>query len=206
MIQIASAKAPFTKPSLAFQAVTALVRAEAMGLLPRGELFEALDLDALKRVIKHVHRAGIGRAIHLDVPDGGADEGPALERQLRQLNAALEESPAPKYEWNRLADVLGADLLARLIGVSVASVRRYRAAVRSTPDDVAARLHFLTLLVGDLSGAYNDIGVRQWFERKRAQLNGCAPAQLLKGVWDTNAPGPVRVRELARALTGSPAT
>src|SRR5215471_2071409 len=73
-------------------------------------------------------------------------------------------------------------------------------AARSTPDDVAARLHFLSLIVGDLSGAYNEIGIRQWFGRKRAQLDGRAPLGWRKPHWDPRQPGPRRVQGLARAL------
>jgi len=43
MIQIGSAKAPFTSPRVAFQAVTAFGRADAMGLLPTDEHIETLD-------------------------------------------------------------------------------------------------------------------------------------------------------------------
>jgi hypothetical protein len=49
MIQIESAGAPFNSPRLAFQAVTALVRAEAIGLLPPGERIETLDLSSFRR-------------------------------------------------------------------------------------------------------------------------------------------------------------
>ena len=121
-----------------------------------------------------------------------------VERPLSSL--------APAYEWTRLADVLGLDHLARLLGISATSVRRYKAAARTTPDDVAARLHFLALVVGDLSGAYNDIGIRQWFDRRRAQLGGRAPAERLAGGWKPTAPGPTEVRDLARSLSASPAT
>jgi hypothetical protein len=40
--------------------------------------------------------------------------GPELERTLQRLNTALEESPAPEFEWNRLSVVLGLELLSRL--------------------------------------------------------------------------------------------
>lgn len=206
MIQIISAREPFTTPRLAFQAITALGRADAMGLLPAKERFEVLDLAALRRVIRHVHRAGIARTITLGLNGDSADQIPALERALQHLNLALAESPAPEFEWRRLADLLGIDLLARLVGISLTSVRRYRAAARTTPDEVAARLHSLTLIVGDLSGAYNDMGIRQWFDRKRAQLGDRAPAELLRGAWHPGAPGPAQVQSLARSLTASPAT
>lgn len=206
MIQITSSKGALRNPRLAQQAVAALGRADAMGLLPRKERIESLDLPALRTVLKHVHRAGIGRAVQAAISSELAEDASALEHLLSQLNTALEESPAPEYEWGRLTDILGIELLAKLLGVSPTSVRRYKAAARSTPDEVAARLHLLTMIVGDLSGAYNDIGIRQWFARKRAQLGGRPPAEFFGRDWDPKDTGPVQVRELARALTASPAT
>jgi hypothetical protein len=206
MIQIESARAPFTSPRVAFQAVTALGRADAMGLLPADEHIEILDLPSFRKIVRHIHRAGIARNIRLELNDHAANSGPNLERTLEHLNLALEESPAPKFEWNRLTDVLGLELLSRLLGISASSIRRYKATARITPDEVAERLHFLSLIVGDLSGAYNEIGIRQWFERKRAQLDGRAPLDWLKPRWKPTQPGPRRVQDLARALLASPAT
>ena len=203
MIQIESAKAPFTSARVAFQAVTALGRADAMGLLPADEHIETLDLASFRRAVRHIHRAGIARNIQLELVDAS---GPNLERTLEHLNLALEESPVPEFEWNRLTDVLGLELLSRLLGISASSIRRYKAAARTTPDDIAERLHFLSLIVGDLSGAYNEIGIRQWFERKRAQLDGRTPLDCLKAPWKPVGPGPRRVQDLARALVASPAT
>lgn len=203
MIQIESTKAPFTSPRVAFQALTALGRADAMGLLPVDEHIETLDLPSFRKALRHIHRAGIARNIQLDSTDASA---PNLERTLEHLNLALDESPVPEFEWNRLAEVLGLELLGRLLGISGSSVRRYRANARSTPDEVAERLHFLSLVGGDLAGAYNEIGIRQWFERKRAQLDGRTPSDWLKGRWKPSQPGPRRVRDLARALVASPAT
>lgn len=202
MIQIESAKAPFTSPRVAFQAVTALGRADAMGLLPADERIETLDLSSFRKAVRYIHRVGIARNIPLDLTEAG----PHLERTLEQLNLALEESPVPEFEWNRLTEVLGLELLSRLLGLSVSSIRRYRANARNTPDEVAERLHFLSLVVGDLAGAYNEIGIRQWFERKRAQLEGRTPMDWLKGRWKPAQPGPRRVQDLARALVTSPIT
>jgi hypothetical protein len=203
MIRIESAKAPFTSPRAALQAVTALGRADAMGLLPAGEDIETLDLPSFRKAVRHIHRAGIARNIQLDIMDPSS---PNLELTLEQLNLALEESPVPEFEWNRLAEVLSLELLARLLDISLSSVRRYRANARATPDDVAERLHFLSLVAGDLAGAYNEIGIRQWFERKRAQLEGRTPLDWLKGRWKPAQPGPRRVQDLARALAASPLT
>ena len=203
MIQIESARAPFTSPRLAFQAMTALGRADAMGLLPADEHIQTLDLISFRKAVRHILRAGIARNIQLDLTDAS---GSNLERTLEHLNMALEESPVPEFEWNRLAEVLGLELLGRLLGISATSIRRYRANARTTPDDVAERLHFLSLVVGDLAGAYNEIGMRQWFERKRSQLDGRTPLDFLKGRWKPAQPGPRRVQDLARALVASPAT
>jgi hypothetical protein len=134
------------------------------------------------------------------------DEPKLLEQYLDQLTEALEASPVPQLEWKRLSRVLGIEILDRLLGVSAASIRRYTRTTRATPDEVAARLHWLALIVGDLSGAYNEIGIRQWFDRKRVQLGGRAPARLLAGRWNPYDPGPQRVRNLAHALVDSPAT
>jgi hypothetical protein len=205
MIQIESARGPFGTPRVAFQAITALWRADAMGLLPAAERIETLDVASFRKAVRHIHRAGIARTIQLELSQELENSGSGLERMLKQLNLALEESPAPEFEWNRLTEVLGLELLSQLLGISASSVRRYSAATRSTPDDVADRLHFLSLIVGDLSGAYNEIGVRQWFARKRAQLGGRAPSHFLKGRWQPGQPRPRQVQDLARALVASPA-
>jgi hypothetical protein len=206
MIQIESARPPFTSARIVFQAVTALGRADAMGLLPAGEHIETLDLPSFKKAIQHIHRAGIARNVPVALGHGFMNSEPELERILERLNAAHEESPAPEFEWNRSTEVLGLELLARLLGISASSIRRYKAAARTTPDDVADKLHFLTLIVGDLSGAYNEIGIRQWFERKRAQLDGRTPMECLKARWKPDHTGPRLVQDLARALVASPAT
>ena len=203
MIQIESVKAPFTSPRIAFKAVTALARADAMGLLPADEHIATLDMPSFRKAVRHIHRAGIARNIQLELSDPSAS---GLERTLEHLNLALEDSPVPEFEWNRLTDVLGLDLLSRLLGISPSSIRRYKVAARTTPDTIAEKLHFLSLIVGDLSGAYNEIGIRQWFERKRAQLDGRTPLDSLKSRWNPAQPGPRRVQDLARALVASPAT
>ena len=98
------------------------------------------------------------------------------------------------------------DLLTRLLGISQSSARRYISGNRSTPDAIAARLHFLAFVVGDLGGAYNEIGVRRWFDRPRESLDGGTPAQALGSEWSPGDDGPRRVRDLACVSTSSPAT
>ena len=130
----------------------------------------------------------------------------AIARDFRRLDALLEESPLPDTEWPRLVQIFDRDRLAALVGVSSASAGRYERGERTTPDEVAARLHVLALVVGDLTGAYNTIGVRRWFDRPRSALEGRTPAEVLAGAWQPEAEGPARVRELARSLVDSPAT
>ena len=102
-----------------------------------------------------------------------------LSALLERINEALDESPAPAHEWRVLQGTLGLELLARLLGISHSSARCYLSGSRPTPDTVAVRLHFLAFVVGDLAGAYNDIGVRRWFDRPRKRLDGGTPAQTL---------------------------
>jgi len=154
---------------------------------------------------RHLAKAGIGRHFAHDLVEPSWSDATKLEKLLAQLTDALEESPVPTHEWHRLADVLGVDELARLLGISPSSVRRYKAHAR-TPDHVAARLHCLALIVGDLAGAYNDIGIRRWFVRARTLLDNRSPAQLLRGEWSPNDPGPRKVRDLAKTLVTAPAT
>lgn len=129
-----------------------------------------------------------------------------LRLLLNRMNEALEGSPIPNREWPRLVDLLGRHLLSELIDVSLPSIRRYQKGDRKTPDAVAARLHYLALLVGNLAGAYNEIGIRRWFERKRHQLSERSPLQVLGKEWSPEDEGPARVRQLAESLTTSPAT
>ena len=121
---------------------------------------------------------------------------------LGRLDGALAGSPVPGRELAALQRVLGPEPLAALLGVSVVSLRRYVAGERPAPDVVAARGHLLALVVSDLAGTYNDTGIRRWFERPRAQLEGRSPAQALGARWDPDDPTAVRVAALAAALVG----
>lgn len=115
---------------------------------------------------------------------------------------ALEEPPTPTRDILTLERLLGADQLARLVGVSAASLYRYRSGGHPSPSLIAARAQFLAVLVSELAGTYNEKGIPRWFERRRNLLDGKSPAELLSGDWDPDEPGPQRVRELTRALSG----
>jgi hypothetical protein len=77
-----------------------------------------------------------------------------------------------------------------------------------TPQDVAERLHWLALIVGDLLGSYNDYGIRRWFERKRTALGGRSPREVLElvGDWSPDDPKVAKVRDLAASLAALGAT
>ncbi len=203
-LQIQSVQSPFDDPRLAEAAIGALSRADAMGLLP--EQITCLDNSAMEELETGMSEAGIGQAILSELHRLPFSDSVRLTALLERINEALDESPAPTYEWRTLHSTLGLSLLAELLGISQSSVRRYLSGNRSTPDTVAARLHFLAFTVGDLSGAYNSIGVRRWFSRPRKRLDGHSPAQFLTDHWLPDDENPLRVRELARSLVSSPIT
>lgn len=126
-----------------------------------------------------------------------------LASRARRLLVAIDGSPMPDLEWPAVIAVLGEDLSGRLVGVSASSVHRYRTGERSVPDPVAERLHVVAQIVSDLSGSYNDFGIRRWFDRPRAQLDGSTPSGLLRGTWGPDDEPVCRVRELAQALVGA---
>ena len=64
----------------------------------------------------------------------------------------------PAFEWPAMVELFGVERLAALLGVSVASLRRYAKEERPTPDVVAARLHLLARIVAELRGAYSEVG------------------------------------------------
>ncbi len=180
-------------------------RAEAMGLVER-DLEGPGDLKAVRHLANQARKAGIAAATAAALNNVEAPTREELAALLRTMIEALEASPVPRFEWGGLARVFDAEQLAALLNVSISSLKRYQSGDRTTPDPIAARLHFLALVVGDLAGSYNDIGVRRWFERRRTRLDGRAPAQLLSGEWDPDEAGPLRVRELAQGLVSLSAT
>lgn len=206
IVRIRSVQGPFDDPVVAHLAVAVLTRAEAMGLLPPKEAIERLDMHTFRRLVEGIAQAGIGNGLLPDLAASSSPNPRQLAVTLQKLNEALDASPMPTCEWAGVNGVLGGDVLASLLGISSSSVRRYLSGSRATPDGIAARLHFLALVIGDLAGAYNDFGVRRWFQRPRKLLGSRSPAQLLDGTWQPEDPGPQRVRDLAAALVSSPAT
>jgi hypothetical protein len=172
-----------------------------MGLIePDPSVGSGVDVGAVRHLAAQVRQAGIASGAAAALNNVEPPSGDELASLLRTMIAALEASPVPRFEWSGLARVLDAEQLASLLAVSLSSLNRYQSGERDTPDSIAARLHFLALVIGDLAGSYNDVGIRRWFGRKRTALGGRAPAQILTGDWDPEDAGPARVRELAREL------
>jgi hypothetical protein len=205
-LQIRSVHDPVATPGASRAAVEALKLMDAMGLLEAEKDIEVLDLETVRAMAQRAAGAGIGESAAVALRTRTKPQSQDVEAALETLRAALEASPVPEFEWPSLIELFGAEQLAGLVGVSVASLRRYAGGSRPTPDAVAARLHLLAQLTADLRGAYSEVGVRRWFERKRTQLDGLAPRDILKSDWDPDATGPQEVRALARSLAGASAT
>jgi hypothetical protein len=187
-----------TEAEIARLVVEAARRAEAMGIVEPG--IARLEAESIRQLAGKVRGAGVAMSA-ADVLHNVAHPSPEhVAALLEMIVAALEASPVPRFEWKGVARVFPLEDLAALLDVSVSSLKRYQAGDRDTPDEVAARLHFLALVLGDLAGSYNDIGIRRWFQRKRSQLDGRSPAAMLGGSWDPEDAGPQRVRQLARNL------
>lgn len=185
-----------------FLAVRIVSLAELLGLTPPSR--EAgVDREQVLAAMNAFATAGVGRR---SASLGRRLEPGPLAAALRESLSAIEDSPLPAYEWHALIEMLGEDVLAKLVGTSVSSVRRYRSGERPTPDDIAWRLHTVTLVAADLLGSYNTFGIRRWFQRSRSALGGASPGELLAGNWSPDDNPVQRVRSLASALLGSPAT
>lgn len=211
-IQINPDSAPSVNRRLHERLLTLLTRASAMGVLA-GATVTQIDAQAVQRVLTALHKQGlIGAAPVALAPL--LKKGPALldaataERMadsVEQLVAVLDESPAPASEWAPMRAVFGDEVLGDLLGIAPASLRRYAAAERGTPQATAERLHWLAIVVSDLAGSYNDFGMRRWFERPRTQLGGKSPRALLGARWTPDDKSAQQVRKLAATLSGAPA-
>lgn len=203
---MASKSNPLDDGVVAHAAAEAVRKAHAVGLIERSPDFPELTYPDVQNTASLVREAGIATSAAALVERRDPPAAAELTRALRDIDARLEESPLPDTEWPRLVGILEPDQLAALVGISASSLARYGKSERRTPDDVAARLHFLALVAGDLAGAYNALGIRRWFQRPRTALAGRTPASLLRGAWTPDGEGARRVRALARALVTSPGT
>jgi uncharacterized protein (DUF2384 family) len=166
----------------------------------------AFDQATARRLVARAREAGVARTPPITWTNVAPPSPEELAELVRLIIAALEGSPVPKAEWPSLSRVFDAEQLSRLLGISLSSLRRYQSGSRETPDAIAERLHFLALVVADLAGSYNEIGIRRWFERPRTALGGKPPASLLAGEWHAEGVGAQKVRQLAKSLVAFSAT
>lgn len=200
-IRISAVSSPFDLPRLIGPTMDLLRRALALGLLPDREPVERLDMALVRGIAQEASAAGVGRDAAAGIL-GRKSSNERLARFIERLDEAMIESPLPERELRELGRVFDLDGLAALSGTSSVSLRRYLSGARRVPDAVAERLHWLALVVGDLLGAYNEIGARRWFERPRSTLGERRPSDILRGAWSPSDPEVGRVRELAAALAG----
>jgi hypothetical protein len=203
-LQIRSVRAPLDDPDTAEAAVDVLKAMEAMGLLV--DDVDELTLDVVRSVATRAAEVGVGESAAASLRSTASRSPDRAAAALRELQRALEGSPLPAFEWPAMIELFGVERLAELVGVSVASLRRYAADQRPTPDVVAARLHLVARIVAELRGAYSEVGVRRWFERTRSLLGGTTPDSVLSGEWDPDGVDAERALALARSLTASPTT
>ncbi len=165
-----------------------LGRSQTMGFCPEaaGE-YHRLDAALLDELAACLQAAGVASepAARLRAGIGRRRGARVSADDLRAVVEALDASPMPEGEWGPARELLGDELLARLVGgVSQSSLRRYAGGTRQAPDDVAWRLHVVARILAALLGSYNAYGVRRWFERRRSALGGLAPVQVLETARD----------------------
>lgn len=182
-------------------AIDLVLKADAMGLLTKRIDTLHLQLDDIVQVAKDITAHNIGLRVVLSPERWREYSSEDLRKKLLALVEVLEDSPLPDTEWARLTEAISDDILAKLLVISDQSVRRYASGERTTPEEVVARLHFLCLVVGDLRGAYNEDGVRNWFRRPRKTFGDRTPLDLLgKAPWSPADKGPVLIRNFSRSL------
>ena len=201
--RIMSIEDPFRSPEVASLCFRLLSRAQVMGFLPaEGPEEMRLDRELVGRVGARLARAGVAQEPALLLADAVDGDERIADALLRTI-AAVDASPHPEGEWAPARELLGDELLARLVRASPSSLRRYAGGVRPTPDAVAWRLHAVARILAALVGSYNAYGVRRWFQRPRAALDGHAPAELVAAARDEEDAGLTRVLALADSLTGA---
>lgn len=186
-----------------------VTRSAAMGVLS-GAPVTHLDARTVARLVGALQRVGVGHdagiALAPLTQDGVTEIDPQAARRaeagLDRLDDALEASAVPELEWPAMRAIFDDEALVTLLDIAPSSLRRYASGERATPDEVAARLHWVALVVGDLAGSYNAFGIRRWFVRPRAQLDGKSPRELLGAAWSPDGEAAARVRALSRALVG----
>jgi hypothetical protein len=196
-IQVTSVVHPFDESPLGTRTAEVFRRADSMGLL-HGPIDE-LSATSLRSVAQQLSSFGLATDVagRLRAADPSRAD---LTAYVDAASEALDQSPVPTAELTKLNALLGAELLAKLIHIGSASLLRYQKGERTTPDEIAARAHYLTKIVAHLEGTYNEFGVRRWFQRSRSRLEGQSPAESLAIAWSPNDSRARDVQALAESL------
>ena len=205
-LQIESIEAPLLESAQAASLALSLVaRAQTMGFLPLREGRVELDRRFLEELAELLRRRGVASRATASLARAMQEPLNDVELidALRATLDAVDASPHPEGEWAPARELLGDELLARLLRISASSLRRYAAGDRRTPDEVAWRLHLVARLLAALVGSYNDYGIRRWFERRRSALDKATPAELLERAETEDDERLERVLALAEQLTGA---
>lgn len=185
-----------------------LHRGQSMGLIEAVDEPVGARLLAMLNELKRVHVGTEQAAVLQEQLQGQSADRAAVRGAVNHLYAVLGESPLPEREWRSLLGYFDAADLGALLKTSESSVKRYAADVRTTPDHIADRLHWLAITVGYLSGSYNAYGIRRWFQRPRQALGGRSPSEALgtDGDWAPYGDAATRIQDLAKASTGMTVT
>lgn len=198
---------PLDEPDLTALCLQLVSRGQVMGFLPRDPAPETrLDLAFIGRIGDCLAATGVAQESALALVRAAEParwDARRVGEELRRTIDAVDASPQPDGEWGPARDLLGDDLLARLLAISSSSLRRYASRERPTPDEVAWRLHSVSRVLAALIGSYNSYGVRRWFDRERVALDGRAPAELIAGAEAEDDAGIVAVIALAESLAGA---
>ena len=185
------------------QVVTISENMERAGLPATASYHRLASLPAWQRCVRSARAVNGGSRDVSALRESFREIAAPLRIAVDEMNDQIEMSPQPAGEWKPVIDTLGEDLLSRLVDASPSSLRRYANGTRSTPQDVAERLHFIAMVLADLAGSYNDFGIRRWFARPRSVLDGQSPASYLGKDFDIDGESAAAVGRLARALTGA---
>ncbi len=112
----------------------------------------------------------------------------SLEQRLAERSTTSQE----------LRLILGDRMLGRLVGLPSKSAATASAA--SSLSEAASRIELIGQIVWCLMGTYDAEGIRRWFGRRRPQLEGRTPADLLAPGWVADSPSAKRILELAKEL------
>ncbi len=183
MVRLSSTTAPFDTPSVRSAAARLVLIADGLGLLPEDRPIERIDDELIREIARSSLSEGVAPRRSPGHPGrhGGVHLGGSLGCPHRATpGRASPRSPMPRRELTGLLRTYGHESLGRLLGelaCQPASLcdRHPRRARHGRGD----RIHFVSLLTTDLAGSYNAFGMRRWWERPRAALEGRSPREAL---------------------------